>query len=76
LIASACSLGDDCDCPPADEIAAGTFPVAAVNAHGGQSAPPFELEGATVTISDQTVLVRYSRMGQDVTVTYRVVSKY
>jgi hypothetical protein len=74
LVVSGCS--DECHCPPPSEIGRGTFAVAAVNERPGQSAPPFELEAATVTIGDETVTVRYSRAGAEVSVTYPVVHKY
>lgn len=74
LFVSGC--GDECHCPTPGEIGRGTFPVTGVNRRPGQSAPPFELEAAAVTISDQTVAVRYSRAGAEVSVTYPVLRKY
>jgi hypothetical protein len=74
LIVSGCS--DECRCPTPGEIGRGTFPVTGVNKRPGQSAPPFALEAATVTISDDTVVVRYSRAGAEVSVTYPVSRKY
>jgi hypothetical protein len=74
LFVSGC--GDECNCPTPGEIGRGTFPVTGVNRRPGQSAPPFELEAATVTISDEAVAVRYSRAGAEVSVTYPVLRKY
>lgn len=74
LFVSGC--GDECHCPTPGEIGRGTFPITGVNGRPGQSTPPFELEAATVTISDETVAVRYSRAGEDVSVTYPVSHKY
>jgi len=74
LFVSGCT--GECSCPTPGEIKRGTFPVTGVNRRPGQSAPPFELEAATVTISDQTVAVRYSRAGAEVSVTYPVLRKY
>lgn len=74
LFMSGC--GDEPDCPTPGEIGRGTFPVIGVNRRPGQSAPPFALEAATVTISDETVVVRYSRAGAEVSVTYPVSTKY
>ena len=76
LAASACSIGGDCDCPPPGTVTDGTFRVSAVNPRAGENAPPFELENATVTITEQAVTVGYSRAGTDVTVTYNVLRKY
>jgi len=45
--------GDECNCPTPGEIGLGTFSVTGVNRRPGQSAPPCELEAATVTISDE-----------------------
>ena len=56
LVVSGC--GDECNCPTPGEIGRGTFPISGVNGRPGQSAPPFELEAATVTISDEIVAVR------------------
>jgi hypothetical protein len=74
LFVSGCS--DECNCPTPGEIGRGTFPVTGVNRQPGQSAPPFELETATVTVNDQTVVVRYSRAGAEVSVTYPVLRKH
>jgi hypothetical protein len=74
LFVSGC--GDECSCPTPGEIGRGTFPVSGVNRRPGQSAPPFDLEAATVTISDETVAVRYSRADAEVTVTYPVSRKH
>ncbi|HYO97823.1 MAG TPA: hypothetical protein VER33_25125 [Polyangiaceae bacterium] len=74
LFVSGC--GDECNCPTPGEIGRGTFPVIGLNTRPGQSAPPFELEAATVTIGDETVAVRYSRAGGQVSVTYPVLRKY
>ncbi len=60
----------------AHEILLRLVGVAGVNRRPGQSAPPFELEAATVTISDDTVAVRYSRAGAEASVTYPVLRKY
>ena len=74
LSVSSCS--DQGQCPMPGEIGRGTFQVTGVNRRPGQSAPPFALEAATVTISDETVAVRYSRSGAEVSVTYPVSRKY
>ena len=74
LFVSGC--GNECDCPTPGEIGRDTFPVTGVNRRPGQSAPPFDLEAATVTISDETVAMRYSRAGAEVSVTYPVLRKY
>jgi hypothetical protein len=74
LFGSGCS--GECNCPTPGEIGRGTFPVTGVNRRPGQSAPPFGLEAATVTIGDQAVAVRYSRAGAEVSVTYPVLRKH
>ena len=74
LLVSGC--GDEPDCPEPGEIGRGTFPVTGVNRRPGQSAPPFELEAATVTINDESVVVHYTRAGAEVSVTYPVSRKY
>lgn len=74
LFVSGCA--DEGDCRTPGEIGRGTFSVNGVNRRPGQSAPPFQLEAATVTISDETVAVHYSRAGAEVSVTYPVSRKY
>jgi len=72
LALSACSPDDGCDC--GDGPNPGVFQVNTVWLWQEESVP-FNLEGATITVTDDAVSIEYSHDAADVTVTYQVTEK-